>query len=119
MNAENKDLNRWDDQILPRDGTTIAETEDLDRWDDAGDVRFVFGYEAHDCLKELADSLPAEEYSFLERPPRYQIKTAPRQQPERVKPEIVSSAGSRRSIFSKRGSPSSTIVQSHAGRAIA
>ena len=37
--------------------------------------------------------LPAEAYSFLERPPRYEIKTAPRQQPERVKPEIVKERG--------------------------
>ena len=38
------------------------------------------------------DSQP-EAYSFLERPPRYAIKTAPRQQPERVKPEIVRERG--------------------------
>ena len=37
-------------------------------------------------LKGLADDLPAEEYSFLERPPRYAIKTEPREKPERVKP---------------------------------
>ena len=45
------------------------------------------------ALKALADDLPAEAYSFLERPPRYAIKTAPRQQPERVKPEIVRERG--------------------------
>ena len=91
--AENKDLDRWDDQILPRDGTTIAETKDLDSWDDAGNIRFLFGYAAYDALKARADALPDEAYSFLERPPRYTIKTSPRQQPERVKPEIVRERG--------------------------
>jgi hypothetical protein len=91
--AENKDLDRWDDRVLPRDGTTIAETEDLDAWDDAGNIRFIFGYAAYDVLKARADELPKEAYSFLERPPQYAIKTSPRQQPERVKPEIVRERG--------------------------
>ena len=93
--AENKDLDRWDEQILPRDGTTIAETENLDSWDDAGNIRFIFGYAAYDVLKARADGLPAQAYSFLERPPRYAIKTSPRQQPERLKPEIVRERGFR------------------------
>jgi Transposase DDE domain group 1 len=91
--AENKDLDLWDDRILPRDGTTIAETKNLDAWDDAGNIRFIFGYAAYDVLKARADALPDEAYSFLERPPRYAIKTWPRQQPERVKPEIVRERG--------------------------
>jgi hypothetical protein len=91
--AENKDLDSWDDQILPRGGTTIAETTNLDSWDDAGNIRFIFGYAAYDVLKARADELPAQAYSFLERPPRYAIKTWPRQQPERVKPEIVRERG--------------------------
>ena len=93
--AENKDLDPWDEQVLPRDGTTIAETEDLDSWDDAGNIRFIFGYAAYECLKAKADELPAHAYSFLERPPRYTIKTTPRQQPERLKPEIVRDRGYR------------------------
>jgi Transposase DDE domain group 1 len=91
--AENEDLDPWDDRILPRDGTTIAETEDLDSWDATGNVRFLFGYAAYDALKARADALPVEAYQFLERPPRYTIKTAPRQRPERVKPEIVRQRG--------------------------
>ena len=59
----------------------------------AGDIQFVFGMAATDNLKELADRLPPEAYSFLERPPRYEIKTAPRQQPERVKQQIVRERG--------------------------
>ena len=45
------------------------------------------------CLNTRAEKLPAEAYGFLERPPRYEIKTAPRQQPERVKQEIVKDRG--------------------------
>src|SRR5271169_5952560 len=91
--AENKDLDPWDERVLPRDGTTIAETANLDSWDDAGNVRFIFGYAAYDALKARADELPAQAYSFLERPPRYAIQTSPRQQPERFKPEIVRERG--------------------------
>ena len=91
--AENKDLDSWDEQTLPPEGTTIAETANLDSWDDAENIRFIFGYAAHPPLKARADELPAEAYSFLERPPRYAIKTTPRQQPERFKPEIVRERG--------------------------
>jgi DDE family transposase len=91
--AENKDLDGWDERILPRDGPTLAETEDLDAWDDAGNIRFIFGYAAYDILKAKADALPEEAYSFLERPPRYAIKTSPRERPERVKPQIVRQRG--------------------------
>jgi hypothetical protein len=91
--AQNKDLDPWDKQILPRDGNTIAETANLDSWDDAENVRFIFGYAAYDVLKARADELPVQAYSFLERPPGYAIKTVPRQQPERIKPEIVRERG--------------------------
>ncbi len=91
--AQNKDLDPWDEQVLPRDGTTIAETANLDSWDDAENIRFIFGYAAYPPLKARADELPAEAYGFLERPPRYAIKTTPRQQPERFKPEIVRERG--------------------------
>jgi Transposase DDE domain group 1 len=82
-------------KILMRGDTKFTQTKHLDRWDEVGDVRFIFGFEAHDCLKARADELPGESYSFLERPPKYPIKTVPRQQPERVKPEIVKQRGYR------------------------
>jgi Transposase DDE domain group 1 len=71
----------------------FTQTAHLDRWDQAGDIRFVFGIDAHDTLKARADDLPAEAYSFLERPPRYAIETAPREKPQRVKPRIVRERG--------------------------
>jgi Transposase DDE domain group 1 len=80
-------------RIRMRGDTDFTQTAHLDRWDDAGDVRFVFGIDARANLKALADELPAEAYSFLERPARYVIKTAPREKPERVKPQIVRERG--------------------------
>ena len=80
-------------KIRCRGDTQFTQCTHLDRWDDAGDIEFVFGMAAKDNLKELADRLPAEDYSFLERPPRYEIKTAPRQTPERVKQQIVKERG--------------------------
>ena len=75
--------------ILLRGDTAFSQTVHLDRWDDAGDIRFVFGYSAYESLKTLADALPAQAYSFLKRRPRHEIKATPRQQPERVKAELV------------------------------
>jgi DDE family transposase len=80
-------------RIILRGDTDFTQTKHLDRWDSAGDVRFVFGIDAMPNLVALADDLPAEAYSFLERPPRYAIQTAPRQEPERVKPLIVRERG--------------------------
>ena len=78
-------------RITLRGDTDFTQAKHLDRWDEAGDV--VFGFDNNEALKARADELPAEEYSFLERPPRYEIKTAPRQQPERVKQQIVKEQG--------------------------
>src|SRR5262249_27540621 len=65
-------------KMLLRGDCKFSQTSHLDRWNDAGGIRFIFGYETYDCLKELADALPEEAYSFLERPPHYQVRTAPR-----------------------------------------
>ena len=80
-------------KIRMRGDTKFTQCTHLDRWDDAGDIQFIFGIAAMDNLKELADQLPAEDYSFLERPPRYEIKTTPRQTPQRVKQQIVKERG--------------------------
>jgi hypothetical protein len=76
-------------RIFLRGDTKFSQTAYLDGWDDAGDVRFLFGLEAHATLIAQAERLPANAYSFLERPAKYEIATAPRQRPERIKPEIV------------------------------
>jgi Transposase DDE domain group 1 len=79
--------------IFVRGDCDFSQTKHLDRWDAPGDIRFLFGMDASDTLTALADALPATAYGFLERPPRYQIKTVPRDKPERVKPEIVRKRG--------------------------
>ena len=80
-------------KILMRGDTKFAQTKHLDRWDDAGDIRFIFGYESHESLKAIADELPANAYSLLKRPQKHQIKTTPREKPERIKQEIVRERG--------------------------
>ena len=80
-------------RITVRGDTDFTQTKHLDRWNSAGDINFVFGFDNNAALKARADELPPESYSFLERPPRYEIKTAPRQQPERLKQQIVNERG--------------------------
>jgi hypothetical protein len=80
-------------KILMRGDTKFAQTKHLDRWDDAADIRFIFGYESHTSLEARADELPANAYSLLKRPQQHQIKTTPREKPERVKQEIVRERG--------------------------
>jgi hypothetical protein len=82
-------------KILLRGDTKFAQTGNLDRWDEAGDIHFVFGYEAYNPLKDRAETLPADSYRPLKRPPRYPIKTAPRQRPEHSRLEIVRERGYR------------------------
>ena len=79
--------------ILVRGDCDFSQTKHLDRWDAPGDIRFLFGMDANDTLKALATALSAQAYGFLERPPRYQIKTVPRDKPERVKAQIVRKRG--------------------------
>jgi hypothetical protein len=76
-------------KVTFRGDTKFSQTRHLDRWDSDG-VRFIFGFDARENLVAMAEGLPAEQYSELERPPRYTIKTVPRQAPERHKERIVS-----------------------------
>ena len=65
-------------KITFRGDTDFSQTRHLDRWDRER-VRFIFGIDAMPNLVALADGLPPEQYSELERPARYTIKTVPRQ----------------------------------------
>ena len=80
-------------RIILRGDTDFSQTAHLDRRDAAGDIKFLFGVDARPVLKALAEDLPADAYSYLERPPRYTIKTAPRQEFPRVKSQIVARRG--------------------------
>ena len=54
---------------------------------------FIFGYDAMPNLKALAEDLPASAWQTLQRPPRYEVKTQPRQRPDKVKDRIVRERG--------------------------
>ena len=80
-------------RISLRGDTDFSQTAHLDRWDALEGVRFLFGMGVNEALLARAGGLPAEAYSYLKRPPKYQIETAPRQRPERVKAEVVRRRG--------------------------
>ena len=79
-------------QILVRGDTDFTQTKHLDRWDSDG-VQFIFGINNMANLHVLADDLPATAWQTLSRPPRYEVKTKPRQRPDNVKEAIVVERG--------------------------
>ena len=81
-------------KILLRGDTKFAQTKHLDRWDDAGNIRFIFGYDA--------TRVPQSDEPTSSRPKRTAFwndrrgtrsRPTPREQPERVKAEIVRERG--------------------------
>jgi hypothetical protein len=76
-------------KVLLRGDTDFSQTEHLDRWTDDPRVSFLFGYDATPNLKEEAENLPPQAWKPLTRPPRYQVKTPPRQRPDNIKEAIV------------------------------
>ena len=83
-------------------------------------VQFIFGYDAAPNLNALADESCPKAWQTLQRPPRYEVKTQPRQRPENVKEAIVVRAGVREHQAASRSRwPSSTIGRRPAARRIA
>ncbi len=80
-------------RIVLRGDTDFSQTQHLDRWHALPGVYFVFGYDPMTNLKELAEGLPATAWKPLQRPPRYEVQTQPRQRPDRVKGRIVRERG--------------------------
>lgn len=76
-------------RVLLRGDTDFSQTAHLDRWDDDPRLRFLFGYDATPNLIAEAESLPERAWQPLQRPPRYEVQTQPRQRPENVKEAIV------------------------------
>jgi hypothetical protein len=76
-------------KVLLRGDTDFSQTEHLDRWNADARVRFIFGYDARANVVALAEQLPEKAWKKLERPPRYEVATEPRQQPANVKDEVV------------------------------
>ena len=75
------------EEITLRGDTDFTLTAELDRWDGQG-VKFIFGMDAHPKVVTLAEALPEEAWKPLERLPRYELATAPRRKPQRVKESI-------------------------------
>jgi len=76
-------------RALLRGDTDFSQTAHLDRWSDDPRVRFLFGYEAASNLVGLAEALPERAWRPLQRPPRYEVRTQPRERPANVKEAIV------------------------------
>jgi len=75
-------------QIVLRGDTAFSQSEKLDAWDEDG-VTFYFGFKAMPNLETIADNLPKNAWRKVLRPPRYEVKTEPRQEPANVKQRIV------------------------------
>ena len=75
-------------RVTFRGDTDFSQTRHLDRWDADG-VRFVFGCDARANLIGVADALPAQAWTPLERRPAYEVQTEPRQRPANVKEAII------------------------------
>ena len=74
--------------VTIRGDTDFTHTAHLDRWDQAG-RRFILGMDAHAKVVGLAEALPASAWQRLERLPKYDILTEPRQKAFRYKEQIV------------------------------
>jgi hypothetical protein len=75
-------------RVTFRGDTDFSQTEHLDRWDASG-VRFIFGYDARANLIREADAQPARAWRRLNRPPRYEVQTEPRQRGANVKAAVI------------------------------
>jgi hypothetical protein len=75
-------------KILYRGDTDFTQTQHLDGWDERG-RRFIFGIDAMPNLVEMAENLPETRWKRLHRPPKYEVRTEPRERPENVKERIV------------------------------
>jgi hypothetical protein len=76
-------------KILMRGDTDFSQTEHLDGWNADAKIRFIFGYDAKANLVDKAENLPENVWRRLVRPPRYHVRTQPRQRPTNVKDGIV------------------------------
>lgn len=79
------------DEILLRGDTDFSLTVNFDRWSERG-VKFVFGYDAHPNLVQLANKLGEQAWKPLVRPSRLS-DTAPRSRRPNVKEQRVEEKG--------------------------
>lgn len=74
--------------VTIRGDTDFTHTEYLDEWAQKG-RKFILGFDAHPKLVQLAEGLAASAWQRLERLPKYEILTEPRQKAIRYKEQIV------------------------------
>jgi len=74
--------------VTIRGDTDFTHTAHLDRWSQAR-RRFILGMDAHPKVVQLAEQLPPSAWKKLERLPKYEILTEPRQKAFRYKEQIV------------------------------
>src|SRR6266516_101809 len=79
-------------KILLRGDTDFSSTQHLDRWDEAG-ARFLFGIDAMPNLVERAAGLAGRAWQRLQRPAKYEVKTATRTRPKNFKEQVVVERG--------------------------
>jgi hypothetical protein len=79
--------------ILARGDTDFMQTWKLDEWDQAGDIRFIFGADARKPMITRAELLAEKDWTRLERPARYEVKTKERAKPDNVRERIVREKG--------------------------
>jgi Transposase DDE domain group 1 len=79
-------------KILLRGDTDFSQTKHLDGWDDR-DIQFIFGYDNVAPLKARVETFHDSAWQPLIRPARYEVKTTPRQRPDKVKDAIVVERG--------------------------
>jgi hypothetical protein len=77
------------EQILLRGDTDFSQTKHLDGWSSLGDVRFIFGIDASQTLKQKARNQGKSEWEELERRSKYEVRTKPRRRPGREKEAVV------------------------------
>ena len=74
--------------VTIRGDTDFSHTEQLDRWDKKGN-KFILGIDAHPKLVKMADELAQSAWRPMERLPKYEIHSEPRQKAFRYKEQIV------------------------------
>ncbi|MBN1602290.1 MAG: transposase [Chitinispirillaceae bacterium] len=79
-------------EVWIRGDTDFSLTAHFDKWDKR--CKFVFGIDAMKNLVSIADTIAEEQWTILERKPKYKVKTKKRRRPENVKERIIRELGS-------------------------
>ena len=76
------------DEVLLRGDTDFSLTVNFDRWTEQG-TKFVFGYDAHANLVQIANELPPSEWRRFERPPKHESDSSRERRPNVKEGRVV------------------------------